>query len=214
MYDDSVAGVPKITLGQLEAKGRLDHARIREAANYDLGHLRDRESAVRSNKGGVAGSGAESARGHFRGRNIEDNKGDVAGSGAEGARGQVAPTEINAVKAHETAVNLRKVIEEVANGRLQTSLSLESADMDGGGARAGAEIHGRTDGEGRQGRGRFSGVGVRYEESPFEEFGSRLKYLNEGRESRVYDNGDGEVVDTAKSEKLRSTDGRTTRTVV
>ena len=67
IYDNSVEGAPEITLKQLEAKGKPDHARIRESANYFLGHLRDRETAISGNKGGVAGGGAKGARGQVDG---------------------------------------------------------------------------------------------------------------------------------------------------
>lgn len=63
IYDNSVEGAPEITLKQLEAKGKPDHARIRESANYFLGHLREREEASGRSKGGVAGGGAKGARG-------------------------------------------------------------------------------------------------------------------------------------------------------
>lgn len=59
IYDNSVEGAPEITLKQLEAKGKPDHARIRESANYFLGHLREREETSGRSKGGVAGSGAK-----------------------------------------------------------------------------------------------------------------------------------------------------------
>lgn len=63
IYDNSVEGAPEITLKQLEAKGKPDHARIRESANYFLGHLREREEASGRSKGGVAGGDAKGARG-------------------------------------------------------------------------------------------------------------------------------------------------------
>lgn len=59
IYDNSVDGVPEITLKQLEAKGKPDHERIRENANYYLGHLREREEARSRSQGGVAGGGAK-----------------------------------------------------------------------------------------------------------------------------------------------------------
>ena len=59
IYDNSVRGVPEITLEQLEAKRKIDHAKIRESANYYLGHLRERAEASGSSQGGVAGSGAK-----------------------------------------------------------------------------------------------------------------------------------------------------------
>ena len=59
IYDNSVRGVPEITLEQLEAKRKIDHAKIREEANYYLGHLRERAEASGSSQGGVAGSGAK-----------------------------------------------------------------------------------------------------------------------------------------------------------
>lgn len=59
IYDNSVRGVPEITLEQLEAKRKIDHATIREEANYYLGHLRERAEASGSSQGGVAGSGAK-----------------------------------------------------------------------------------------------------------------------------------------------------------
>ena len=63
IYDNSVEGAPEITLEQLEAKGKPDHARIRESANYYLGHLRNGEEGGRHSEGGVAGGGAKGARG-------------------------------------------------------------------------------------------------------------------------------------------------------
>ena len=63
IYDNSVAGAPEITLEQLEAKRKPDHAKLREEANYYLGHLRDREKAVRDSQGGLAGSGAKGPSG-------------------------------------------------------------------------------------------------------------------------------------------------------
>lgn len=59
IYDNSVDGVPEITLKQLEAKGKPDNERIRENANYYLGHLREREEARSRSQGGVAGGGAK-----------------------------------------------------------------------------------------------------------------------------------------------------------
>lgn len=59
IYDNSVDGAPEITLKQLEAKGKPDHERIRESANYYLGHLREREEARSRSQGGVAGGGAK-----------------------------------------------------------------------------------------------------------------------------------------------------------
>lgn len=63
IYDNSVDGAPEITLKQLEAKGKIDHARIRESANYYLGNLREREEASVRNTGGVAGGGAKGKAG-------------------------------------------------------------------------------------------------------------------------------------------------------
>lgn len=59
IYDNSVDGAPEITLKQLEAKGKPDHERIRESANYYLRHLREREEARSRSQGGVAGGGAK-----------------------------------------------------------------------------------------------------------------------------------------------------------
>lgn len=59
IYDNSVDGAPEITLKQLEAKGKPGHERIRESANYYLGHLREREEARSRSQGGVAGGGAK-----------------------------------------------------------------------------------------------------------------------------------------------------------
>lgn len=59
IYDNSVDGAPEITLEQLEAKGKPGHERIRESANYYLGHLREREEARSRSQGGVAGGGAK-----------------------------------------------------------------------------------------------------------------------------------------------------------
>lgn len=63
IYDNSVAGAPEITLEQLEAKRKPDHAKLREEANYYLGHLRDREKTIRDSQGGLAGSGAKGPSG-------------------------------------------------------------------------------------------------------------------------------------------------------
>lgn len=82
IYDNSVDGVPEITLEQLEAKRKIDHAKIRESANYYLGHIREREEARVRSQGGAAGSGAG-------GRGVEGNTGGVAGSGATGEAQQV-----------------------------------------------------------------------------------------------------------------------------
>ena len=82
IYDNSVEGAPEITLEQLEAKRKIDHARIRESANYHLGHLREREEARVRSQGGAAGSGAG-------GRGVEGNTGGVAGGGATGEAQQV-----------------------------------------------------------------------------------------------------------------------------
>lgn len=81
IYDNSVPGAPEITLEQLEAKGKPDHARIRENANYYLGQLRGRD--IEDNKGGVAGGGAKG-----EGREVQGTGGQDSG-GAKGARGQV-----------------------------------------------------------------------------------------------------------------------------
>ena len=81
IYDNSVPGAPEITLEQLEAKGKPDHARIRENANYYLGQLRGRD--IEDNKGGVAGGGAKG-----EGREAQGTGGQDSG-GAKGARGQV-----------------------------------------------------------------------------------------------------------------------------
>ncbi|MGN0844831.1 MAG: zeta toxin family protein, partial [Kiritimatiellia bacterium] len=59
IYDNSVESVPELTLEQLEAKRKPDHAKLREEANFYLGHLRDREKAVRVNQGNATGSGAK-----------------------------------------------------------------------------------------------------------------------------------------------------------
>ena len=59
IYDNSVEGAPEITLEQLEAKRKIDHAKIRESANYYLGHLRERAEASGGSQGGVAGSVAK-----------------------------------------------------------------------------------------------------------------------------------------------------------
>lgn len=82
IYDNSVEGVPEITLEQLEAKRKIDHARIRESANYHLGHIREREEARVRSQGGAAGSSAG-------GRSVEGNTGGVAGGGATGEAQQV-----------------------------------------------------------------------------------------------------------------------------
>ena len=82
IYDNSVEGAPEITLEQLEAKRKIDHARIRESANYHLGHIREREEARVRSQGGAAGSGAG-------GRGVEGNTGGVAGGGATGEAQQV-----------------------------------------------------------------------------------------------------------------------------
>lgn len=89
IYDNSADGAPEITLNQLEAKEKPDHARIRESANYYLGHLREREEARSRSQGGVAGGGAkgEEAARHLgqEGRLAgSDRTGSVHGSGAKG----------------------------------------------------------------------------------------------------------------------------------
>ena len=80
-----------------------------------------------------------------------------------------------------------------------TSLSVESTDLHPGRAGEGAEVHGRHDGSGSKGTRSFGWLGSRYEESPFEKFGTNLKYLDAGQESRVYDLGNGEVVKVRKA---------------
>ena len=82
IYDNSVEGAPEITLEQLEAKRKIDHARIRESANYHLGHIREREEARVRSKGGATGGGAG-------GRGVEGDTGGVAGGGATGEAQQV-----------------------------------------------------------------------------------------------------------------------------
>lgn len=83
IYDNSVRGVPEITLEQLEAKRKIDHARLREEANYYLGHLRD--SQKERSRARAVGSGDVAGR-SAGGRNGQGNSGGIAGSGAEGAR--------------------------------------------------------------------------------------------------------------------------------
>ncbi len=74
------------------------------------------------------------------------------------------------------------------------SLSVESAEAHPGINGTCSEISGRHDGEDCKRAGGFSGVGARYEESPYLIVGSKVEYLDGGRESRVYDTNSGEVV--------------------
>ncbi|MGN0847825.1 MAG: zeta toxin family protein [Kiritimatiellia bacterium] len=74
IYDGSVDGAPEITLEQLEQKRKPDHAKLREEANFYLGHLRRIETAG-ADRAGRAGGGE-----------AEGGSGENARIGREGAR--------------------------------------------------------------------------------------------------------------------------------
>lgn len=101
VYDNSVAGAPRITLEQLKAKGIPDHGQIRKQAGEYLTKLRD---------GGLAGQGGE----------VGAEQG--GGQGQEGEAGQVAPAAAPAkpAKKRETyaARKARKAEIEAENKRL------------------------------------------------------------------------------------------------
>ena len=87
IYDNSVDGAPEITLEQLEAKRKPDHARLREEANFYLGHLRDAEKK----RSGTSAVNSSNATGHGAGgRNGQGNSGGITGRGAKGKSEEVA----------------------------------------------------------------------------------------------------------------------------
>ncbi len=73
-------------------------------------------------------------------------------------------------------------------------LSLESSDMDGGGAEALDRGKGKADPQGGGRLGRLRRVATRYESDPGEVASGDHKYFDRGAESRVYDAGDGTVL--------------------
>ena len=73
-------------------------------------------------------------------------------------------------------------------------LSLESSDMDGGGAEALDQGKGKANPQGGGRLGRLRRVATRYESDPGEVASGDHKYFDRGAESRVYDAGDGTVL--------------------